>query len=112
MTEVAEDKVTKPDYKIRLSEKYAIDTDKLNIILRERYEKRTDKGKFADLSGEIGWRDLGYFRTLDHLAEWLVKHEMFTDEGVSELKHLGESIERLKEEIASVLKEKVEVNIE
>lgn len=93
MTEVVEEKVAKPDYKIRLSEKYAIDTDKLNIILRERYEKRTDKGKNSTFSGELGWRDLGYFRTLDHLAEWLVKHEMFTVDGVSELKDLAEAIE-------------------
>lgn len=113
MTETVEEKVVKPDFKVRLSEKYAIDTDTRNIILLERYEKHTSKGKNAELSGEFGWRSVGvYFQTFDRLADWLVKHEMFTSDGITELKHFADVVENLKSEIARVLVEKVEVKID
>jgi hypothetical protein len=105
---ITEGKVVKPDFKVRLSEKYAIDTDQRNIILLERYEKKDGKGKFANPTGEFGWRDLGYFRTLKHLAEWLVKHEMLTADGVTELRHFAEVIENLKAEIGEMVVEKYE----
>ena len=110
--DVVEEKVVKPDYKVRLSEKYAIGTDPRNIILLERYGKRSGKGKDAPIiDGEFGWKELGYFQNLDDLADWLVKHEMFTTDGVSELKHYANVIEKLKDEISNTLVEKVVVKL-
>lgn len=112
MTETTEEKVAKPDFKVRLSEKYAIDTDPRNIILVERYEKRTGKGKDAPLSGEYGWRSVAYFQTFDRLADWLVQNAMFTSESVEHMYEFADRVVELKKEMAGFLKEKIEVKLD
>jgi len=113
MSEVAE-KVEKPDYKFRLSENYAIDTDPRNIILLEKYEKRDGKGKFAPLSGKFGWKQIGYFQKFDRVAEVLIDLEVFkdTDEPITNLMELAERIKTLKKEMGKFLTDKIEVKLD
>lgn len=106
-----EEKVAKPDFKLRLSEKYAIDTDKLNIILKELYEKRVGKGKNSELSGVFEWRSVAYFQSFDRLAHWLVQNAMFTSESVEHLHEFADRVVELKKEIADLLNERVDVRI-
>ena len=109
--DVVEEKVVKPEFKKRLSEKYAIDTDKLNIILLERYEKRVGKGANSPLSGEFAWRSLAYFQTFDRLAHWLVQNAMFTTEGVEHMYEFADRVIELKKEMTEFLNENVDVKI-
>lgn len=112
MTETIEEKVSKPDFKLRLSEKYAIDTDKLNIILKERYETRVGKGKFADYSGEFAYKSIAYFQTFDRLADWLVQNAMFTTDSVEHMYEFADQVVELKKEMAGFLKDKVVIQNE
>lgn len=98
----------KAEYQVLLSENYALDTDKLNLVLKERYEKRDGKGKFAPIiEGEYGWRDLGYFRDLTHVANHIVKHELMKEHEVGELRNLAERIESVRDDIVDHLVEHV-----
>lgn len=107
-----EGKVDKPEYKFLLSENYAIDTDKLNIILLERYEKRSGRGKAAELSGEYSWRTVGYFQTFDRIADRLVELNVFATEEVGHLYDFAEKVLELKKEMREFLKEKVELRLD
>lgn len=114
VVEVDEDvgeKVVKPEFKLRLSKKYAIDTDSRNIILLELYEKRVGKGKTSALSGIFEWRNVAYFQSFDRLAHWLVQNAMFTSESVEHMYEFADRVVELKKEIADLLKEKVDVKI-
>lgn len=99
----------KEEYQVLLSENYAIDTDKLNIVLKERYEKKDSKKKDAKPTGEFGWKELGYFGNMTRVADRLVSHELMKEHEVTELRHYAEVIERLRDEIAAMLTEKVVV---
>lgn len=105
-------KTEKPDYKFLLSEKYAITTDPRNIILLEKYEKRSGKGKHSPLSGEIGWKQLGYFHTFDRIADVLVEMQVFETEEVGQLYDFAEKVLELKKEMREFLKEKVELRLD
>lgn len=105
-------KVNKPDYKFLLSENYAITTDPRNIILLERYEKRDGKGKHAPLSGEFGWKHLGYFHSFDRIADVLVDMEIGKVENVKELNNFANKVLELKKEMREFLKEKVELRLD
>lgn len=109
MSNEATEEVVKPDYQALLTENYAIDTDKLNIILKERFAKRDGKGKFAPYNGEYGWRELGYFKNMSHVADYLVKHELMKEREVGELRQIYEAIESLRDEIVDTLSERVTV---
>lgn len=111
MSEVAE-KAEKPDYKFRLSENYAIDTDPRNIILLEKYEKRDGKGKFAPLSGKFGWKQIGYFQKFDRVASTLVDLEIGKSDSVDNLMELAERVKTLKKEMAEFLTDKIVLKIE
>ena len=102
----------KPDYKLRLSENYAIDTDPRNIILLEKYETRVGRGRNAEFSGEYSWRTLGYFQRFDQVADRLVEMEVFTTEQVGELYDFADKVQELKREMREFLKEKVELKME
>ena len=111
VVEVDEDKVVKPDFKLRLSKKYAIDTDSRNIILLERYEKREGKGKNAPMSGIFEWRNVAYFQTFDRLAHWLVQNALFTTEKVEHMYEFADRVVELKMEMTELLNERVDVKI-
>lgn len=100
----------KKEYQVLLSENYALDTDKLNLILKERYEKKDGKGKHANVvEGEYGWSILGYFGSLTHVASYLVKHELRKEREVGELRDIQVAVEKLRDDIVNHLNERVEV---
>lgn len=107
MSDGANEEIKKADYQVLLTENYAIDTDKLNIILKERFAKRDGRSKNASLTGEYGWRDLGYFKDMSHVADYLVKHELMKEREVGELRQIYEAIESLRDEIVDTLSERV-----
>lgn len=102
---MAEGTEEKAEYQVLLSENYALDTDKLNLVLKERFQKRDGKGKFANVvEGEYSWKPIGYFNSLRHVAGYIVKHELMKeDEKISELRHYASNIEALKLSIESTL---------
>lgn len=107
---MAEGTEEKAEYQVLLSENYALDTDKLNLVLKERYEKREGKGKFARVvEGEYGWRELGYFRDMAHVADYIVKHELLKEHETGELRDIAERIEDVRDSIIGYLVEKVTV---
>lgn len=107
---MAEGTEEKAEYQVLLSENYALDTDKLNLVLKERFQKRDGKGKFAPIvEGEYGWRDLGYFRDLTHVADYIVKHELMKEHEIGELRNLAERIEAVRDDIVDHLNERVTV---
>lgn len=110
MSNEATEEVVKPDYQALLTENYAIDTDKLNIILKERFAKRDGKSKNSPiLEGKYGWRELGYFKNMGHVADYLVKHELMKEREVGELRQIHAAIESLRDEIVDALSERVTV---
>lgn len=113
-TEIEKSKPDKPDYKFRLSENYAIDTDPRNIILLERYEKQLGKGKNAPKSGVFAWKQIGYFQNFDRIAEVLVDSHLFDnkDETLESLYDMTDRVKTLKKEMKAFLKEKVVVKLD
>lgn len=110
---MAEGTEEKAEYQVLLSENYALDTDKLNLVLKERFQKRDGKGKFAPvIDGEYGWSNLGYFRDIAHVANHIVKHELMKEHEIGELRSLAERIEQLKSEIESILLSKITIKKE
>ncbi|QJI52387.1 hypothetical protein [Psychrobacillus phage Perkons] len=99
----------KPEYKVLLSEKYAIDTDKMNIVLKEKYQKKDGRGRTSNFIEEYGFRDIGYFGNLTQVANYIVKHELLKVEDISELSHFAKVIENLKDDIIDTLHDKVTV---
>lgn len=91
---------------IQLTDTYRITSDKLNIILEEKFEKRGGKGKNAQLTGEFDYRPIAYFRELKHLADSLVKREIINSD-VTNLYDIVYKIDELKEEISNNLVDKI-----
>ena len=114
MSEEVKEKVEKPEFKFQLSENYAIDTDPRNLILLEKYEKRSGKGKHAPLSGEIGFKQIGYFQTFDRIADVLVDMHVFDsgDEQIETLYEMADRVKTLKKEMSKFLNEKITVKME
>lgn len=104
---MAEETEEKAEYQVLLSENYALDTDKLNLILKEKYQKKDGRSKNSNFIDEYGWSNLGYFGNLDSVGDKLVKNEMLTEEDIKELRHYAETIQRLRDEIVTHLKEKI-----
>ena len=95
---------------IKLTDDYYFESDgRMNLILYERYEKREGRGKSAELSGEFGFRDIGFFRSLEQIANYLVRLEVFKYEG-SELEGIVDRIESFRDEIVEVLSVNHEVD--
>jgi len=102
--------VVKLENAIKLTEEYSISSDgRMNLILHERFEKKDGRGKDAKFTGEFAYRDIGYFRNLEHVANHLVKLEVFKYEG-SELKGIVDRIEELNKEIKKSLVESDDIN--
>lgn len=93
---------------IKLTEKYAIDFDKRNYILQEKYEKRDGKGRNAPLSGEFAYRDLTYHGKFEALVDSLTEWEIKAQEPNS-FEELVATVQRLKDEMTALLKDKVVV---
>lgn len=83
---------------IKLTEKYYIDFDSLNIMLKEKYvSKKTGKDFFENL---------GFFITFEDLADYLVS-KCYMKQDSSELKSLvdiKDSIDDFKREISNKIK--------
>ncbi|WP_144509880.1 hypothetical protein [Bacillus sp. FJAT-22090] len=106
---MAEGTAEKEEYQVLLSADYAIDTDKLNIVLKEKFGKRESKSKHAALTGEYGWRDLGYFRNLTHVADYIVKHELMKEHEIGELRDIAERIEAVRDDIVDHITERITI---
>lgn len=91
---------------VQLTENYRITSDKLNIILQEKYDKRVGRGKNAEFSGEIGWRDAGYFTDIGQLGRQLVKREIINFDA-TQLDQLTDKAEKLKNDIKKYLTEHI-----
>lgn len=91
---------------IQLTDTYRITSDKLNIILEEKYEKRDGKGKSANFTGQFDYKPVGYFRKLNHLADWLVNMEIY-EADITELYDVVNTIEKLRNDIANTLIDKI-----
>lgn len=96
---------------IQISEKYAIDFDKLNVILVEKYEKRDGKGKNAPLSGEFAYREIGYHGSFKSLVNQVVEYGI-RDDTLSELNEIVERIDNLKAEIEKLLNSTIDIEEE
>ena len=83
----------------------------MNIILNEKYEKRTGKGKYAPLSGEYGWREISYHSTWDRVADKLESLDRDSS-AIKEIRDLGVSLKEIKEEIAELLSSNIQNNME
>lgn len=91
---------------IQLTDTYRITSDKLNIILEEKFEKRDGKGKNAQLTGEFDYRPIAYFRELKHLADSLVKREIINSD-VTNLYDIVYKVDELRNAIAERLIDKI-----
>ena len=57
---------------IPISENYAVKFEKDCVVLMEKYAKRLGKGKYSELSGEMGYREQGYYKNLERVYSDLV----------------------------------------
>lgn len=96
---------------IQISEKYGIDFDKYNIILREKYEKREGKGKNAPLSGEFDYRDVNFHVNLYSVADTLRQLNVSESE-INSFEEWADKLEALKNEIAEYLNEGIDIAAE
>lgn len=106
---MAEGTEEKAEYQVLLSENYALDTDKLNLILKEKYQKKDSRSKNSNFIDEYGWSNLGYFRDITQVADYIVKHELMKEHEIGELRNLAERIEAVRDDIVDHLVERVEV---
>lgn len=88
---------------IPISENYAVKFEKDCVILMERYAKRLGKGRHAELSGEMGYRELGYYKNLERLYEDTVdKHARVVGKDAVDFKAIVDEVKRLKQETVEV----------
>ena len=93
---------------IQILDDYRITSDKMNIVLQEKYEKKDGAGKKAKTTGEIGWRDAGYFGRFDVLAKSLVNKEIIKSiHKVNSLPEILIHMEKLEKQLSNYLNEKV-----
>lgn len=97
---------------IKLTDDYYLSSDgSRNFILNERYEKREGRGRNAELSGEYGFREVGFFRNYKHIGEHLGEKFNFQYHG-SELEETAIRIEKAKDEIVAALKKYADLKLE
>lgn len=88
---------------IKLTDDYYLSSDgSKNFILHERYEKREGRGTNSPLSGDYDFRNDGYFRTYEHVGNYLGAKINFIYHG-SELEATAIRVEKAKEEIVEAL---------
>lgn len=100
-----------------LNDKLAVTSDgTMNILLMERYEKQDGRGKNAQKTGELGWRNLNggaYFGNLDSLGTSLLRQDVI--EAVGEvgldLEPFKSFINEKLEEYKSFLKEQITLEL-
>lgn len=88
---------------MRITEKYSVTFDKMNITLQERYEKRSGKGRDSPLSGEFGYRDVSFHSTWKGVIDKIEKLGAPEWE-VESIREYVEQIEKLKDEMTNLLK--------
>lgn len=96
---------------IQITDNYRITSDKLNIILQEKYEKRDGKGKNATPTGEFNYQNVGYFGNLDHLVKRLVEKEIYNSDAES-LHSVVDQIDELTKQMQKHLTDKVVLSTE
>lgn len=88
---------------MKLTDDYYLSSDGTrNFILNERYEKREGRGRNAELSGEFGFREVGFFQNYEHVGNHLKEKFNFQYHG-SELEATAIRIEKAKDEIVEAL---------
>ena len=105
LAEEKEVKVKEPE--VLITENYGIGFDNYNIILMEKYQKKDGKGKHSNFIDEWGWRDLGYFGSVEAIARYLVKYELMQTGELDDLYRLIDRIEVLTDDISAMLKRMV-----
>lgn len=94
---------------IKIADGYRISSDgKMNLILHEKYEKASGRGKNAKLTGEFDYRQIGYFQKLSHIGDYLVDLEIIKYQG-NELGEAIEKVEKIRDEIQQTLSENIGV---
>lgn len=95
---------------IQLTEEYRISTDKMNIILTERYQKQSGKGRGAELLDEYTYGRPKYYSTLNSLVDSMIKNEVNDSLGkIKELQDLIPRIEAIRDEIKEYINEHVTI---
>ncbi len=74
---------------IQINENYKLTSDKLNVIVNKKFPKYDGKGKDANLTGEFGWKEIGFHPTIERACNFIMNQEINTAEASS----LGELIE-------------------
>lgn len=88
---------------IPISENYAVKFEKDCVILMEKYAKRLGKGRHAELSGEMGYRELGYYKNLERLYKDTVdKYMRVVGKDAVDFKEIVDEIRHLKQEIVEI----------
>ena len=78
---------------MKLSEKYKIKSDELNITLYEKYEGRDKNGK---RNGTFKWKPVGYYPNIESLFKSLVDKEI-NETTMKSFEDIIEKIAELKE---------------
>lgn len=93
---------------LQLTSEYRVSSDKYNLILQKRYQKRSGKGRNAELIDEWDYNDVGYYGNLKSLIRALVDKEVLQSASqVSKLEDTYLKIEALKREMQVYISDKV-----
>ncbi|MDH2364010.1 hypothetical protein [Priestia megaterium] len=85
---------------IMVGQNYKITSDALNIILNKKYLKKDKKG---NVTTEVGFKQIGYYTTLDGAFNALIEKEIKRSDAIS-LDELKKHVESIKEGIFEALK--------
>ncbi|WKV24043.1 hypothetical protein PSYJYH_000008 [Bacillus phage PSYJ-YH] len=76
---------------IQLGENFKIISNEYNIILQEKYEKEKNRVK----TGEYGFKDIGYYPTLDKALKGFTNKSILKSEATS-LEELSKELKEIK----------------
>lgn len=80
--------------KLDLNNKYSVTTDKHNYILQEK-RLPNENHHFTKNTNTVKYIDLGYFKTLNHLARYLIENEIKIDFS-NDFRMLNERLDELE----------------
>lgn len=91
------------DY-IQIGDNYRITSDKRhNLMLHKQFEKTDGRGKNARGTGEFEYKNIGYFKQLEHIGRYLARLEELEniDKG---LESATKAISNLEESVVEAMK--------
>ena len=97
---------------IQLTDELRLSFDPRNIILQEKFEKKTGRGAGAIGTGEYDYKDVSYYGTLKALGNALIHKEVI--KSLSEVKGLEdviEYVEKAKEELVNHLQTHITIDL-